>query len=322
MEAQLSHQTDISNGAKIKNRNKKGVLKKVKRSWQLYVLVSLAFLSIFIFSYIPMYGVVIAFQNFSAARGIWNSQWVGLEHFRVFYNSFLFWDLIRNTFLLSFWGTVWGFPIPIMLALAFNEARSGFFKKFTQTVSYAPNFISVVVMSGMVIAFLSPSVGIINTLLGFVGIGPINFLAEPGWFRTVFITSGIWQGMGWGSIIYLAALSAVDPTLHEAAIIDGASRLQRIWHINLPTIKPTIVILLILNIGGLMSVGFERVLLLQNDLNLSTSRIIATYIYDVGILGGRFSFAAAVGMFNSLINSILLIIANQFSKKVGEASLW
>jgi len=297
-------------------------LKQMLHSWQLYVFALPAFLAIFIFSYIPMYGVLMAFQNYSSTLGIWGSQWVGLTHFRTFINSHQFWDLIRNTLSINIYSLIVGFPLPIILALAFNEAKDGFFKKFTQTVTYAPHFISVVVMGGMTIAFLSPSTGIINHLLSLIGIGPIAFLSEPSWFSTVFVWSGIWQSTGWGTIIYLAALSSVDPSLHEAAIVDGASRLQRVWHINLPAIMPTVIILLIMNVGSLMAMGFERILILQNPLNLPASRVIATFVYEVGLIGGRFSFAAAVGLFNAAINAILLIVVNKASKKVSEVGLW
>lgn len=301
---------------------KKGqFFKNIKKSGQLYAFVALAFISIFVFAYIPMYGILMGFQNFSAPRGIWGSEWVGFHHFRVFFESRFFWEIIRNTTFLSLYQIVASFPMPIILALAFNEAKDGFFKKFTQTVTYAPHFISVVVMTGMVISFLSPS-GLINNMLGAIGFEATNFLSLPGWFPSVYVWSQIWQSTGWGTIIYLAALAGVDPTLHEAAIVDGASRLKRVWHINLPAIKPTIVVLLILSFGSIMTNGFERIILLQNNLNLTTSRVISTYVFEVGIEGGRFSFATAVGLFNSVVNAALLIIVNFISKKVSGSGLW
>jgi len=302
--------------------NKRSKLKEFKNSWQLYLFVLPAFISIFVFAYIPMYGVVMAFQNFRPALGFFNSPWVGFDHFIRFFNSHHFWPLIRNTLHINLYALVIGFPLPIILALAFNEAKDGMFKKFIQTTTYAPHFISVVVMSGMIISFLSPTTGIINHILGFFGVGPIAFLQIPEWFSSVFVWSGVWQSTGWASIIYLAALAGVDPTLHEAAIVDGASRIQRVWHINLPTIKPTIIILLIMNVGNLMAMGFERVLLLQTPMNMTHSNVIATYVYEVGLIGGQFSFAAAVGLFNSVINAILLIIVNRVAKKVSEVGLW
>lgn len=296
--------------------------KQVRNSWQLYMFASLAFISIFVFAYLPMYGVVMAFQNFRPAQGFFNSPWVGFDHFTRFFNSFHFWTLIRNTLHINIVALVVGFPLPIILALAFNEAKDGKFKKFVQTVTYAPHFISVVVLSGMVISFTSPTTGIINHMLGLFGIEATNFLGIGQWFSTVFVLSGVWQSTGWATIIYLAALAGVDPTLHEAAIVDGASRLQRIRYINLPTIMPTVIILLIMNVGSLMSMGFERVFLLQNPLNMSHSDVIATYVFRVGLLEGQFSFAAAVGLFNSAINAILLVAVNYVSKKVSEVGLW
>ena len=297
-------------------------LKNIKRSWQLYVFVSLAFLTILIFNYLPMYGVLMAFQNFSPINGIWGSPWVGFEHFRVFFNGPFFWPIMRNTIMLSLYALIAGFPLPIILALAFNEVKGSFFKKFTQTVTYAPHFISMVVMTGMVISFLSPSTGIINHLLNLIGVDAINFLSEPGWFRSIYVWSGIWQSTGWGTVIYLAALAGVDPTLHEAAIVDGASRFKRILHINIPAIMPTIIILLIMNAGAIMTNGFERILLLQTPLNLSVSRVISTYVFEVGIEGLRFSFSTAINLFNSIINAILLIIVNMIAKKVSDTGLW
>lgn len=302
--------------------NKKSKLKEFKKSWQLYMFVLPAFISIFVFAYIPMYGVVIAFQNFRPAMGFFNSPWVGFDHFVRFFNSHWFWVLIRNTLHINILALVVGFPLPIILALAFNEVKDGKLKKFIQTVTYAPHFISVVVLSGMVISFLSPTTGIINHLLGFFGVEATNFLGIGSWFSTIFVLSGVWQSTGWATIIYLAALAGVDPTLHEAAIVDGATRIQRIRYINIPTIMPTVIILLIMNVGSLMSMGFERVFLLQNPLNTTHSEVIATYVFHVGLIGGQFSFAAAVGLFNSAINAILLVVVNFISKKVSEVGLW
>jgi len=295
---------------------------KIKRSWQLWVLAFLAFLSVFIFSYIPMYGAIIAFQRFRPTDGFLGSEWVGFEHFITFFQGHHFWRLIRNTVIINVYGLVAAFPMPIILALAFNELKDGKFKKISQTITYAPHFISVVVFAGMITSFLSPSTGIVNNLLGMVGVAPIRFLERPELFRHVYVWTGIWQGVGWGTIIYLAALSGVDPTLHEAAIIDGASRLQRNWYINIPAILPTIIILLIMNVGSIMSVGFERMYLLHNAMNAYTSESIPIYVYNVGILGGAFSFAAAVGLFNSAINAILLLTVNRVTKKVTEVGLW
>ncbi len=294
---------------------------KLKKSRQLYLFVLPAFLIILIFSYGPMYGVIIAFKDYMPSLGIFESPWVGFKHFQRFFDSYYFWDLMKNTLGISLYSLIVGFPLPIILALALNEIKDGPFKKITQTVTYAPNFIAVVVMVGMVIAFLSPSTGIINHLLDFIGVGRINFMTEPRWFKTIYVLSGVWQGTGWGSVIYLAALSGVDTQLHEAATIDGASRLQRVWYINIPTIMPTMVILLIMSFGSLMSVGFEKIILMQNPLNMESSNVIATFVYQQGLLDAQYSFAAAVGLFNSLINSILLILVNGIAKRLSDSSL-
>ncbi|WP_246218224.1 ABC transporter permease [Litoribacterium kuwaitense] len=303
-------------------RNRKSRWKMALQSWELYIFILPAFLYFLIFHYFPMYGVLIAFKNYVPTQGVWGSEWVGFQHFIDFFNSYYFWDLIRNTIGISLYSLAVGFPLPILLALSFNELKDTIFKRTVQTVTYAPHFISVVVMSGMIIAFLSPSTGMINHFLGLFGIGPINFMSQPEWFKTIFVFSDVWQNTGWGTIIYLAALAGVDPQRHEAAIVDGATRLQRIWHINIPAIAPTMVILLILNTGNLLSVGFEKILLLQNPLNMETSDVIATFVYRVGLLDAQYSFSAAVGLFNALINAALLIAVNQISRKVSETSLW
>nr|WP_256992404.1 ABC transporter permease subunit [Paenibacillus sp. XY044] len=277
---------------------------------------------IIVFHYVPLYGLQIAFRDYSPSLGIWNSPWVGLEHLRRFFDSYYFWALIRNTLGISLYELAVGFPIPILIALSLNELRGGVFKKWVQTVTYAPHFISVVVMSGMIIAFLAPGTGLINLVVKAFGGEPLPFLTEPGWFKTVFVLSGVWQSMGWGTIIYLAALAGIDPQQHEAAMIDGASRIRRIWHINLPGIMPTMVILLILNVGNFMSVGFEKVFLLQNPLNLEASDVISTYVYRIGLVQGQFSFSAAIGLFNAVINFILLLTVNRLAKRLNETSLW
>lgn len=302
--------------------NKKTKLTRLLASWQLYVFVLPAFIYFLMFHYGPMYGVVIAFKDYMPSLGIFGSPWVGFKHFERFFDSYYFWDLMKNTLGISLYSLVVGFPLPIILALALNEVKDGFFKKFTQTVTYAPNFISVVVISGMLIAFLSPSTGIINHFIEFLGFERISFMEDPRWFKTIYVLSGVWQGTGWGSVIYLAALSGVDVQLHEAATVDGATRLQRIWYINLPTIIPTMVILLIMNVGSLMAMGYEKILLLQNPLNIESSNVIATFVYKQGLLDAQYSYAAAVGLFNSLINAVLLIVVNKVSRKVSEVSLW
>ncbi|WP_243740249.1 ABC transporter permease [Aureibacillus halotolerans] len=303
-------------------QNRQSQWKKALQTWQLYIFILPAFLYFLIFHYFPMYGVLIAFKNYVPTMGVWGSEWVGFQHFTDFFDSYYFWDLIRNTLGISLYSLALGFPLPILLALSLNEVKDSIFKRTVQTVTYAPHFISVVVMSGMIIAFLSPSTGMVNHFLGLFGIGPISFMTEPGWFKTVFVMSDVWQNTGWGTIIYLAALAGVDPQRHEAAIVDGATRLQRIWYINIPALIPTMIILLILNTGNLLAVGFEKILLLQNSLNMESSDVIATFVYRVGLLDAQYSFSAAVGLFNALINAALLIAVNQISKKVSETSLW
>lgn len=269
-----------------------------------------------------MYGVQIAFKDYMPSLGIWGSPWVGFKHFKRFFDSYYFWELLQNTIGISVYSLVAGFPLPIILALALNEVKPGPFKKTVQTVTYAPHFISIVVLVGMVIAFLSPTNGIINIALEAIGIESHAFMEDPRWFKTIYVISGIWQSTGWNSVIYMAALSGVEPELHEAATIDGASRWQRMWHINFPTLVPTIVILIIMNFGSIMSVGHEKVLLMQNPLNMPSSNIISTFTYQQGLLDAQYSYAAAIGLFNSVINSILLITVNKISKKVSDVALW
>ncbi|MFL1675925.1 ABC transporter permease [Paenibacillus dendritiformis] len=301
---------------------KKSVWKRMAQTWELYLFIAPAFLYFLIFHYGPMYGIQIAFKNFIPAKGITGSPWVGFDHFERFFNSYYFWDLLWNTLSISLYELAIGFPLPIILALAFNEVKDGFFKRTVQTVTYAPHFISVVVMAGIIITFLSPSTGILVHIIEFLGFEPAAFLTDPRWFKTVYVLSGVWQSTGWGTIIYLAALSGVDPQLHEAAIMDGASRWQRIWNINIPTIIPTITILLILNMGSILGVGFEKILLLQNPLNMEASDVISTFVYRSGLVDAQYSFSTAVGLFNSVVNAILLITVNQIARRTSETSLW
>lgn len=306
----------------VKPRKKTRLGKAFRKNWELYLLISPVIIYFIIFDYLPMYGVQIAFKNFVAAKGIWASDWIGFDHFVRFFNSYYFEQIILNTITISLYQLAIGFPIPLLLALLINEVGSQKFKRFTQTVTYAPHFLSTVVMVGLIIIFLSPQNGIINHLIDFFGGERISFLTESEWFKSIYVFSGVWQGMGWSSIIYLAALAGIDPTLHEAARVDGASRLRRIWHINLPGILPTVVILLILNVGQVMSVGFEKIYLMQNDLNIESSEVISTYVYKQGIIGAQYSFSAAVGLFNSVINLVLLFTVNRIARKVNETSLW
>ena len=296
--------------------------KSFRRHWQLYLVIVPPLLYFLIFKYIPMVNAVIAFKDYSVVQGIWGSPWVGFKHFNLFFENPVFWRLVRNTFYLSLYALAVGFPIPILLALCLNEVGSAFFKRAVQLVTYAPYFISTVVMVSMIILLLAPRLGIANRLLTELGFSPINFLGRPNLFRSIYVWSDVWQNAGYAAIIYLAALAGIDPTLYEAAKVDGASRLQKIWYIDLPGILPTALIILILSVGSLMAVGFEKVFLLQNPLNLSQSEVIATYVYKVGLLNANFSFATAVGLFNSVINLGLLVLVNAFAKRLAGTSLW
>ncbi|MBE7683223.1 MULTISPECIES: ABC transporter permease [Paenibacillus] len=297
-------------------------IKSLKKHWELYLLVLPPVLYLLIFKYIPMVGVQIAFKDFSVVKGIWGSPWVGFKHFEAFFESPNFWLLIKNTIGISFYSLIAGFPIPILLALALNEIRTGYFKKTVQMVTYAPHFISTVVMVSIIILMLSPHVGVVDKLFTLLGFPMTNFMGIPEYFKSIYVWSGVWQGMGYSSIIYIAALAGVDPSLYEAAKMDGASRLRKIWHIDLPTLVPVTVIMLILSLGSIMGVGFEKIYLMQNPLNTSASEVISTYVYKVGLIGANFSFSSAVGLFNSIINLILLIIVNGISRKVSQNSLW
>nr|WP_246627669.1 ABC transporter permease subunit [Paenibacillus solanacearum] len=296
--------------------------KRVLHNYELYLFILPTLVYFILFHYVPMYGVQIAFKNFIAVKGVTGSPWVGFEHFERFFESYQFITVMRNTLGISLYELLVAFPAPIVLALLLNQVTSERFKKIVQTVTYAPHFISVVVIAGMLYLFLSPKQGLVNQILVLLGMEPVFFMASPDWFKTIYVFSGIWQNIGWAAIIYLAALSGVNPDLHEAAVVDGATKLQRIRHIDLPSIMPTIVILLILNVGHLMSIGFEKVYLLQNQLNIDASEIIQTYVYKAGLMNAQFSYSAAIGLFNSVVNFILLISVNQLAKKTKQASLW
>ena len=298
------------------------MLKSLRKNWELYVLISPVVLYFLLFEYWPMYGVQIAFKDFIASQGIWGSPWVGFKHFERFFDSYFFWRLIGNTLGISLYELAVGFPVPILLALMINEVRQKRFQRWVQTITYAPHFLSTVVVVGMVVMFLSPNQGIVNVIIRAFGGDEIAFMTQPEWFKSIYVLSGVWQHMGWSSVIYLAALAGIDPQQHEAARVDGASRLQRIWHINLPGIRPTIVILLILNVGSVMGVGFEKVFLMQNSLNMPASDVISTYVYRSGIIGAQYSFSAAVGLFNSIVSFILLLTVNRIARRMSETSLW
>ncbi|MNH89392.1 putative multiple-sugar transport system permease YteP [compost metagenome] len=289
----------------------------IRKNYFLYVLLAPALILTLIFKYVPMYGAIIAFKDFSPIKGILGSDWVGFKYFEKFITAPNFETLLINTLKLSLYGLILGFPVPIILALMLNQLRKSAVKKNVQLILYAPNFISVVVIVGMLFVFLSPT-GPINHLITSITGQPVMFMTEPEYFRWVYILSGIWQGAGWASIIYVAALANVDPELHNAASLDGANLLQRIRHIDLPTIKPIMAIVFILAAGGIMSIGFEKAYLMQTSLNLPTSEILPTYVYKIGLQSGNYAYSAAVGLFNSVINVVLLITVNFIVKRLNE----
>ena len=292
------------------------------RNTDLYLLLLPTVAYFLIFHYGPMIGLQIAFKDYRPLDGFWLSPWVGLKHFERFLRSYQFVRLIYNTLSLSVYQIVVGFPLPILFALALNQVQHRRYKQTVQTVSYAPHFISTVVMVGLTLVFLSRSNGLVNQLLVALGFEPVFFMGNARYFQSVYVLTGVWQHTGWSSIIYLATLSSIDPQLHEAAIVDGASRMQRILKIDIPSIVPTIVVILILSVGRAMSVGFEKAFLLQTPLNLARSEIIATYVYKVGLISGQFSFSTAVGLFNSVINLMLLYVVNRIARSVSGSGLW
>ena len=308
--------------AKPLNRRKRYWF-SIFKNWQLYVFIAPALIYTIIFCYTPMYGIQLAFKDFSMRAGITHSPWADpiLKNFKLFLDGRMFRDVLLNTITLSLYGMIAGFPLPIILALMLNELKSKRFMKAVQNVTYAPHFISTVVIVGMIKLFFTNS-GIINQLLDRINLGPVPFLNQANYFPHMYVWSGIWQGLGYSSIIYFASLSGVPPELHEAAVIDGASRFQRIWHINLPHIRQTIVILLILSTASIMSVGFEKIYLMQSSLNLSRSEVISTYIYKVGVTKRNFSLGTAVGLFNNVINLALMMLVNWIAGKIGDTSLF
>ena len=308
-----------------KSNNNKKLTRKLKKAlsqWQLYALLLPTLVYFILFRYVPMYGVQLAFKDFMPNLGITGSPWVGFKHFIRFFNSYQFEVLIKNTLALSLFQLAVGFPLPIILAISINSLRSKKMKKVVQTVTYAPYFISTIVLVGMINIFFSLNGGLVNSIIQSLGGQPIHFLGKQEWFRPLYVFSGVWQNMGWNTMIYIAALSGVNPDLHEAAKIDGADKFQRVLHVDLPQIVPTIVTLLILNVGRIMSVGFEKVYAMQNSMNLAVSETISTYVYKVGLLDGQYGFSAAVDIFNAIINLILLLIVNRSAKKMGGSSLW
>ncbi len=290
--------------------------------WDLYLLLIPVLVYFIVFKYLPMYGLQISFRNYQPRKGFLGSEWVGLKHFERFFSSYNCFQIIGNTVILSLLNLLFCFPLPILLALLLNEMRNGAYKKVVQTATYAPHFLSTVVVVGMVTAFCSPSTGIVNTILRAFGREPIYFMAKGEWFRPLYIISEVWTSMGWDSIIFLSALAGVDVEMYEAARIDGASRVKQLLYITLPSIVPTIAVMLILNCGRVMNIGFEKVFLMQTDLNLSVSEVISTFVYRQGIAGTQTSYATAVGLMNSGVNFLLVLLVNEISKRVSEVGLW
>ncbi|MDR1536581.1 MAG: ABC transporter permease subunit [Clostridiales bacterium] len=312
-------------GKKLKSIQDQSFFKRIPNDWRrnkgVYLLAMLPMLYYIIFRYTPMFGLVIAFKRFTPGGGIWGSPWAGLANFKMFFGSYYFWRLVSNTFLLSFYNLIWGFPIPIIFALLLNELKSSRFKKAVQTITYMPHFISMVVICGIVLNFVSQN-GLITSLLSYLGMPANNLLLDARNFRTVYIASGIWQEMGWSSIIYIAAISGLDQEIYDAATVDGAGRWRKILHVTLPGILPTIVILLILRIGAMMNIGFEKIILLYNPSIYDSADVISSFVYRKGIIQADYSYSTTVGLFNSVINLFLLICANMLSRKVNDTSLW
>ena len=300
----------------------KQLIKSVKSHWVLYLLLAVPMAYIFIFSYIPMAGLQIAFKDLDLTKGFYGGEWIGFQHFKSFFSSYVFGRIIKNTIWISFCYLILGFPAPIILALSLNEVKNKIFKKSVQMVTYAPYFISTVVMVSIIMQVLSPYSGLVNNFIQLFGGNPVNFMGKPQYFVGIYVLSGIWQGMGYVSIIFIAALSTIDPTLYEAVNIDGASKLQKIIYIDIPSLLPTMIIMMILNMGSVMNVGFEKVFLMQNEMNIGASDVISTYVYQSGLVRGEYGYATAVGLFNSVINLLLVIIFNTTARKVSETSIW
>jgi putative aldouronate transport system permease protein len=311
---------EIGRTLPIRRRNR--LLKVLRTKYDLYLLMIIPLLWYAVFKYYPIYGLQIAFRDFVPRLGVWGSEWVGLRYFKQFFSSYYFWTLIRNTITLNLYYLIVGFPIPIFLALVINEIGNTKFKKIVQNVTYIPHFLSVVVIVGMMNIFLDPQMGILNKIVMSLGGQAVDYMRKPEWFKHLYVFSGIWQHMGWNSIIYIAALAGVDPELYEAATIDGCSKLQKIKFISIPSILPTIIILFILQIGSLMDVGFEKILLMKNPVNAEVSEVISTFVYQNGIQKGQFSYTTAVGLFNAIINFAILVFANKLTKRITNVGLW
>ena len=305
-----------------KNGNKTKLLVYLWQNKWLYLMMLPAIAWVIVFSYIPMGGIIVAFQKYSPRKGILGSEWVGLKYFNQFFTTPSSRKIIFNTLYLGIYSLIAGFPIPILLAILLNEMRSKKYKKFIQMVTYAPYFISTVVMVGMMMRMMDMRTGIINRALQSIGVGPINFFGEVNLFPSLYVWSGIWQGAGYSSIIYIAALAGVSPELQEAAIVDGANRFQRIIHVDLPAIVPTIITMLIFNCASIMNIGFDKVYLMQNSQNSNVSEVISTFVYKIGMVNSNFGFSTAAGLFQSIVSFVLLVAVNKICKKVTETSLW
>ena len=302
-------------------KKKNSLWVQVLKNKHIYILLLPAILAYILFHYAPMGGLIIAFQKFSVTKGIMGSTFVGLKNFEAFLSDVYFWRLLRNTLLINFWGLVFGFPMPIILALLLNEIKNDKFKKSVQTITYMPHFLSVVVVSSLVLTFVS-SQGFINSIIEMFGGDKIAFMSDPKYFRTIYVVSDIWQQIGWNSILYISALSGIDQELYEAATIDGAGRWGKLWHITIPGILGTIMITLIMRIGRMLTLGYDKIILLYNPSIYETADVISTYVYRRGLLNADYSYSAAVGMFNSVFNFIFLMAANTFSRKATGSGLW
>lgn len=301
---------------------KDSIWKRILACRELYLMLLLPVIWYILFLYTPMYGIMIAFKDYRAARGIWGSEWIGLEHFKRFFSSFYFGRIVGNTLTINILSLLFGFPFPIFLDLLLGELRNGKFRKVLQNVAYIPHFLSAVIVVSIMQLILNPNTGVYNMIRQWFGLPVTNYFASVGAFKPMYIISGIWQNMGWDAILYIAALAGIDTTLYEAASIDGAGRLQKIWHISLPGISSTITIMLLLRCGQIMNIGYEKVLLMQNSLNQASSDVISTYVYRVGILEGNFDYSTAISLFNSVCNILLLLLANAIAKRVNGTSLW
>lgn len=319
--SQIRHAAALPDVTGVKTSGRWGFLRDIRKNPWLYLMLAPVLLYFTVFHYYPMYGALIAFKDFSPRLGITGSPWVGFEHFESFFTGIYFWRVIKNTLLISFYELLFGFPAPLILALLLNEVRKTAFKRTVQTFTYMPHFISLVVVCGMIKEF-TMSDGLVNDLLSFFGLERLSLLLEPEYFRTIFVSSGIWQSIGWGTIIYLAALAGIDTEQYEAARMDGASRWKQMIHVTLPGILPTIIILFILEMGRIMNVGGEKIILLYNPSTYETADVISSYVYRVGLQEFDYSFSSAVGLFNSAINFTLVIGSNWLSRKMNQTSLW